>query len=249
MDLGVVTIAISLRNVLLVTVGIPFTVDLKTTRCGVMSVDERHLEAEPTGAERLGDQPGQAAGDLGPGEVVMVEAPDGRDDEGPSHPPVIRSISHLLRSLGNRLCEKTRTHARTHPGGERGNGADFRNSSGLRLTSRPEEFDAVKSVRLSQEEERKNKNNVDTWPRLLFEIEGEKVAARFQKVHSSLSVRECPGGVTATAQFRGNILGDFLPLPGETIFRLSDMTERPWEPENRRQRTGPRVKESRCWSP
>lgn len=159
------------KHLLLFTVGkgIPFTVDLKTTRCGVMSVDERHLEAEPTGAERLGDQPGQAAGDLGPGEVVMVEAPDGRDDEGPSHPLVIRSISHLLRSLGNRLCEKTHTHARTHtPRRERGNGADFRNSSGLRLTSRPEEFDAVKSVRLSQEEERKNKNNADTWPRLLF---------------------------------------------------------------------------------
>lgn len=79
-----------------------------------MSVNVRHLEAEPTGAERLGHQPGQAAGDLGPGEIVVVEASDGRDDEGPSHPPLIRSISHLFHSLGNRLCEKT--HARTQEG-------------------------------------------------------------------------------------------------------------------------------------
>lgn len=57
-------------------------------------------EAPPTRSERLGHQPRQAAGDLGPGEVVVVEALDGGDDEGPSHPPeddVLRRISHLLR--------------------------------------------------------------------------------------------------------------------------------------------------------
>lgn len=52
-------------------------------------------EAPPTRAERLGHQPRQAAGNLGSGEVIMVEALDGGDDEGPSHPPVICRISHL----------------------------------------------------------------------------------------------------------------------------------------------------------
>lgn len=84
-----------------------------------MPVDVRHLEAEPTRAERLGHQPGQAAGDLGPGEVVVVEAPDGRDDEGPSHPPFIRSISHLF-SLS--LEPVVREDTRTHPGGRGGTG-------------------------------------------------------------------------------------------------------------------------------
>lgn len=53
-------------------------------------------ETPPTRAERLGHQPRQAAGDLGPGEVVVIEALDGRDDEGPPHPSVICRISHLL---------------------------------------------------------------------------------------------------------------------------------------------------------
>lgn len=52
-------------------------------------------EAPPTRTERLGHQPRQAAGNLGPGEVIMVEALDGGDDEGPSHPPVICRVSHL----------------------------------------------------------------------------------------------------------------------------------------------------------
>lgn len=52
-------------------------------------------EAAPTRAESLGHQPRQAAGDLGPGEVIVIEALDGRDDEGPSHPSVICRISHL----------------------------------------------------------------------------------------------------------------------------------------------------------
>lgn len=97
--------------------------DLKImTRCWVMSLDERHRGAGPTGAERLGHQPGQAAGDLGPGEVVVVEAPDGRDDEGPSHPSVIRSISHLL-PLSRDPVVREDTRARTHA--QRGNGADL----------------------------------------------------------------------------------------------------------------------------
>lgn len=53
-------------------------------------------EAPPTRAKSLGHQPRQTAWDLGPGEVVVVEAPDGRDDEGPSHPSVICRISHRL---------------------------------------------------------------------------------------------------------------------------------------------------------
>lgn len=52
-------------------------------------------EAAPTRAESLGHQPRQAAGDLGPGEIIVIEALDGRDDEGPSHPSVICRISHL----------------------------------------------------------------------------------------------------------------------------------------------------------
>lgn len=85
-----------------------------------MSANVSHLAAEPTGAERLGHQPGQAAGDLGPGEVVVVEAPDGRDDEGPPHPPVLRRIPHLLHSHRAPVVRED-THARTHTReGERG---------------------------------------------------------------------------------------------------------------------------------
>lgn len=51
--------------------------------------------APPTRAESLGHQPRQAAGDLGPGKVIVIEALDGRDDEGPSHPSVVCRISHL----------------------------------------------------------------------------------------------------------------------------------------------------------
>lgn len=51
-------------------------------------------EAPPTRAESLGHQPRQAAGDLGPGEVVVVEALDGRDDKRASHPSVLCCISH-----------------------------------------------------------------------------------------------------------------------------------------------------------
>ena len=57
-------------------------------------------EAPPTRAESLGHKPRQAAGDLGPGEVVVVEALDGGDDEGPSHPSVVCRISHLLLGVG-----------------------------------------------------------------------------------------------------------------------------------------------------
>lgn len=60
-------------------------------------------EAPPTRAERLGHQPRQAAGNLGSGEVIMVEALDGGDDEGPSHLPVICRISHL-QPRGAPLC-------------------------------------------------------------------------------------------------------------------------------------------------
>lgn len=60
-------------------------------------------EAPPTRAERLGHQPRQAAGNLGSGEVIVVEALDGGDDEGPSHPPVICRISHL-QPCGAPLC-------------------------------------------------------------------------------------------------------------------------------------------------
>lgn len=67
----------------------------------------------PTRAERLCHQPRQAAGDLGPGEVVVVEAPDGRDDEGPSHPSVIRRISHL-RTLSGHRCARAHAHTDTH---------------------------------------------------------------------------------------------------------------------------------------
>lgn len=53
-------------------------------------------KAPPTRTERLGHQPRQAAGNLGSGKVVMVEALDGGDDEGPSHPAVIICrVSHL----------------------------------------------------------------------------------------------------------------------------------------------------------
>lgn len=57
---------------------------------------ERRSEAPPTRAESLGHQPRQAAWYLGPGEVVVIEALDGRDDEGPSHPSVICRISHCF---------------------------------------------------------------------------------------------------------------------------------------------------------
>lgn len=60
-------------------------------------------EAPPTRAERLGHQPRQAAGNLGSGEVIVVEALDGGDDEGLSHPPVICRISHL-QPCGAPLC-------------------------------------------------------------------------------------------------------------------------------------------------
>lgn len=78
----------------------------------VLTEDERQLEAGPTRAERLGHQPGKAARDLGPGEVVVVEAPDGRDDEGPPV-PVTRSISHLPRPREPRSCE-TDARGRAH---------------------------------------------------------------------------------------------------------------------------------------
>lgn len=88
-----------------------------------------------TRAESLGHQPRQAAGDLGPGEVVVIEALDGRDDEGPSHPSVIYSISHL--SSFSPSPYPSRFSAA-------GGSVSLRNSSWLRMTSRPEEFNAAK---------------------------------------------------------------------------------------------------------
>lgn len=61
-------------------------------------------KAPPTRTERLGHQPRQAAGNLGSGEVIMVEALDGGDDEGPSHPAVIRRVSHLRARRAPPLC-------------------------------------------------------------------------------------------------------------------------------------------------
>lgn len=60
-------------------------------------------KAPPTRTERFGHQPRQAAGNLGSGEVIMVEALDGGDDEGLSHPPVIYRVSHL-QPRGAPLC-------------------------------------------------------------------------------------------------------------------------------------------------
>lgn len=63
-------------------------------------------EAPPTRTERLGHQPRQAAGNLGSGEVVMVEAPDGGDEEGPSHGPVVGRVPHL-QPRGAALCSRS----------------------------------------------------------------------------------------------------------------------------------------------
>lgn len=60
-------------------------------------------EVPPTRTERLGHQPRQAAGNLGSGEVIMVEALDGGDDESPPHPAVICRVPHL-QPRGAPLC-------------------------------------------------------------------------------------------------------------------------------------------------
>lgn len=67
----------------------------------ILTMFSTHLmkEAPPTRAERLGYQPRQAAGYLGPGKVIVVEALDSWDDEGPSHPAVICRISHLYAGV------------------------------------------------------------------------------------------------------------------------------------------------------
>lgn len=67
-----------------------------------LAQNENAQEAPPTRAERFGHQPRQAAGDLGSGEVVVVEALDGGDDEGPSHPSAICRISHRRRLSASR---------------------------------------------------------------------------------------------------------------------------------------------------
>lgn len=50
--------------------------------------------------EGLGHQPGQIAGDFGPGEVIVVEGLDGRNNERPPRVPGVCSIPHLPRAWG-----------------------------------------------------------------------------------------------------------------------------------------------------
>lgn len=115
----------------------------------------------PTRAERLGHQPRQAAGDLGPGEVVVVEAPDGRDDEGPSHPSVIRRISHL-RTLSGPRCARAHTHTRGPE--DRAASSGIPPDCGWHPVQRNSMQWKKKSPLLTQ-----GKKNIETWPRFAQE--------------------------------------------------------------------------------
>jgi len=47
----------------------------------------------------FGHQPGQIAGDFGPGEIIVVKGLDGWNNERLSHLPGVCSIPHLSRRL------------------------------------------------------------------------------------------------------------------------------------------------------
>lgn len=61
--------------------------------------EEEGRKTPLTCSKGFGHQPGQIAGDFGPGEIIVVEGLDGWNNESLSHLPGVCSIPHLSRRL------------------------------------------------------------------------------------------------------------------------------------------------------